>query len=348
MPPMPLRFTSAVRMLSRMTVCRRSSSRSRDPPSIRLTTSSAARAGSLMARWVPAITARRKPFTASGFGGGECRVDDQREAVSLAAVIGIAQHGKVIGGNAAVPQIDAGKIGKPGHGVDLARRQHRFAHGGADPALLDAGGLDSVLPRQRRPQPDRQVAFGDAERLAVDVGQRLNAAAPAGNDGVGRLVEQHEHRLDRRRAGLVAKADQFVDVDQREVAGPGGDAGDAIQRSAGDIGIDRQSLRTEQTPARPPARTERRWHRSDGRAKTGSRPGRAFRPQRRHSARRRRTPRPSRTSSEVRKQRTALVDFARIAITSGGPMSAAAPAMFVSWRTGAGGGHSVASNLNGR
>ena len=40
----------------------------------------------------------------------------------------------------------------------------------------------------------------------------------------------------------------------------------------------------------------------------------------------------SRPSSERRKQRTALVEFARIAITSGGPDPVAAPAMFVSWR----------------
>ena len=34
--------------------------------------------------------------------------------------------------------------------------------------------------------------------LALDIGQRADAAALAGDDGVGRLVEQHEHRLDRR------------------------------------------------------------------------------------------------------------------------------------------------------
>ena len=76
----------------------------------------------------------------------------------------------------------------------------------------------------------------------------LDAAALAGDDGVGRLVEQHEHRLDLRAAllVLVAKAHQRVDVDQRKIAGACRDARDRIRRSAGDIGRDRQAFRAEQ------------------------------------------------------------------------------------------------------
>jgi len=100
-------------------------------------------------------------------------------------------------------------------GVDLAGGEDRFAHGGADLVQLHARSLDAVLLASAGPQPDRKVFFGDADGLAFDVRQHVNAAALAGNDGVGRLVEQHEHRLDRRRIRLVAEADQFVDVDQR-------------------------------------------------------------------------------------------------------------------------------------
>ena len=49
---------------------------------------------------------------------------------------------------------------------------------------------------------------------------------------------------------LVAKAHQRVDVDQREIAGAGGDARDGIRRSAGDIGRDRQGFRAEQAAGR--------------------------------------------------------------------------------------------------
>ncbi|MHC2670991.1 hypothetical protein ACVI1J_003154 [Bradyrhizobium diazoefficiens] len=54
--------------------------------------------------------------------------------------------------------------------------------------------------------------------MAVEIGQQVDAAAPARDDRVGRAVEQHEHRLERRRLVLVAKADQLVDVDERELA----------------------------------------------------------------------------------------------------------------------------------
>ena len=41
-----------------------------------------------------------------GFFGCQCRVDDHREPISLAAVIRVAKHREVIGWNAAIPQID--------------------------------------------------------------------------------------------------------------------------------------------------------------------------------------------------------------------------------------------------
>ena len=108
--------------------------------------------------------------------------------------------------------------------------------------------LDAVLVRHRRPQPDRQVAVGDAESFALDVSQRADAAAPAGDDGIGRLVGQHEHRLDLGAAllVLVAKPHQRVDVDQRKIAGARRDARNRILRSAGDVDRDRQRFRAEQ------------------------------------------------------------------------------------------------------
>jgi hypothetical protein len=84
--------------------------------------------------------------------------------------------------------------------------------------------------------------------LAFDVGQRVDAAALAGDDGIGRLVEQHEHRLDLRTAllVLVAKPHQRVDVDEGKIAGARRDARNRVRRSAGDVGRDRQRFGAEQ------------------------------------------------------------------------------------------------------
>jgi len=113
MPPMPLRLTSPVRMLSRITVCRRSSSRSRDPPSIPADNFIHRALGLLDGDLVPAITARRKPFTASGFAAAKRRLAMNRDAVGLAAIVGVAKHREVVGRNAAIPQVDRRQIGKP-------------------------------------------------------------------------------------------------------------------------------------------------------------------------------------------------------------------------------------------
>jgi len=90
-----------------------------------------------------------------------------------------------------------------------------------------------VVPRQRRPEPDREIALGHSDRLALKVGEPMDAAALAGDDGVGRLVEQHEHGLDRLAARAVAIADQLVDVGERHVALAGGHARDRIGRALG-------------------------------------------------------------------------------------------------------------------
>ena len=113
--------------------------------------------------------------------------------------------------------------------------------------MLNARDLDAVLPSQCRPQPNRQIAFGDAEGFALEIGEHVDAPAPARNDGVGRLVEQHEHRLDRRRIGFAAKADQFVDVGQREIAAAIGYARYRIPRAAGDVDADREALGPKQS-----------------------------------------------------------------------------------------------------
>ena len=78
----------------------------------------------------------------------------------------------------------------------------------------------------------------------------MNAAAFARDNGVGRLVEHHEDGLDRRRVGLVAEADQLVDVDEREITGAGCDARDCVGRSLREIVRNRQALGREQAAAR--------------------------------------------------------------------------------------------------
>ena len=100
------------------------------------------------------------------------------------------------------------------------------------------------------------------EGLARQVRQCADAPALAGDDGVGRPVEQNKHGLDGR-VGLVfvAVADQRVDVDQRKIAGACGDASDRIRRSAGDIGRHAKALGAEQ--AVHPGHHERRGHRVD-------------------------------------------------------------------------------------
>ena len=148
----------------------------------------------------------------------------------------------------------------------------------------------------------------------------LDAAALAGDDGVGRLVEQHEHRLDRRHAllVLVAKAHQRVDVDQREIAGAGRDARDGVRRSAGDIGRDRQAFGAEQAAGR--GHHERRGGRIDRpveRELDRERRPRLVRGQARSPAPKR-TPRKGPASEASRRERMALVRRARIELTSAG------------------------------
>jgi len=55
------------------------------------------------------------------------------------------------------------------------------------------------------------------------------------------IVEQHEYRFNERRVRSVAKANQRVDVDQREIAGARGDACNRVLRSAGNVGRDRET-----------------------------------------------------------------------------------------------------------
>ena len=180
--------------------------------------------------------------------------------------------------------------------------------------------LDAVLLGHRRPQPDRQVAFGDAESLALDIGQRADAAALAGDDGIGRLVEQHEHRLDLRAAllVLVAKPHQRVDVDQRKIAGARRDARNRIRRSAGDVGRDRQRFRAEQAAGGGhherrgcgiDRTIERKLDRSGGRGSSAARTLLAIKPAIAHS--------PAREAKRaLRRERMALVLTARIEVTS--------------------------------
>ena len=54
---------------------------------------------------------RRPHESLHGFrlGGGELWIDDQCAAVSLAAVIGKAQHCEVIGRHASIPEVDGGQ-----------------------------------------------------------------------------------------------------------------------------------------------------------------------------------------------------------------------------------------------
>jgi hypothetical protein len=73
-------------------------------------------------------------------------------------------------------------------------------------------------------------------------------------------------------------------------------------------------------------RSSENWIATGGRVSSAARHSPALNP--------RPNTRPSRPSSNIRKQRTALVEFARIVITSGSPTSVAAPVMLVSWRIG--------------
>src|SRR5690606_40961671 len=67
-----------------------------------------------------------------------------------------------------------------------SRRRHtRFSRDwssdvcSSDLRQLHAVGLEMVVPRDRRPEPDREVALGDTDRLALDIAEPVDAPALA-------------------------------------------------------------------------------------------------------------------------------------------------------------------------
>src|SRR5436853_424021 len=84
-------------------------------------------------------------------------------------------------------------------------------------------------------------SIGDAERLALQVGDAVDAAAAAGDDGVAVFVVQDEDRLDRSTVGAIAIADQLVEIGHRDVAVALGDPrqrlGGAVRRRGRDLKV---------------------------------------------------------------------------------------------------------------
>ena len=94
-----------------------------------------------------------------------------------------------------------------------------------------------------------EVALGDAERLALQIGHAVDAAAAPRDDRVAVVVVQDEHRLQRCGA-VVAVADQVVEVDQRDVAVALGEAREGLARGGDRVGRDFEVLGTIEPAAR--------------------------------------------------------------------------------------------------
>ena len=109
--------------------------------------------------------------------------------------------------------------------------EHRLAHREADVLDRHLGGVDVVGLHEDLPLRVGAVGGGRAELLAFEVLRLGHAAALAADDREGRLVVDHEHRLDRRARIGVAELDQRVDVAEAHVVGAGRDAVDRLERA---------------------------------------------------------------------------------------------------------------------
>ena len=71
--------------------------------------------------------------------------------------------------------------------------------------------------REQRPFREGRVGRRRAELAILEILRPGDAATLAADDGVGRPVVEHEHRLDRRRRILIVEPDQRIDVAEDDV-----------------------------------------------------------------------------------------------------------------------------------
>ena len=176
--------------------------------------------------------ARSNPFTASGFSCGELLRHHDGVAVEIDAVIAHQQHDDVFRRNAARFEIDVGRHGEAEHRVDLALRQHGFAHRKSDILELHGGIVDLVDRLEDRPLGKCGIARGRTECLALEarqIGRDPTAFTP--DDRERRTVVEDHHGLDVRAGIFIAKSHQRIHVAQTRIVGAGGDAGDRLSRT---------------------------------------------------------------------------------------------------------------------
>ena len=146
-------------------------------------------------------------------------------------------------GSAARLQVHVDREREAEHGIDLARGQHRLAHGEADVLEFHGAVVELVDGLEDRPLGVGAVGGRRAELLAHQaLGIGGDALALAADDGERRPVVDHHDGLEVDRRVLVAEADQRVHVAGADVVGAGGDAGDRLARAVARVDGDVEPL----------------------------------------------------------------------------------------------------------
>ncbi len=107
---------------------------------------------------------------------GEVRVHHDGVAVHDDAVVRHQHHLDVFLGEALGEQIEIGREGEAGDGIDLAVGEHRLAHREADILDLHLAGVDAVLLGEGGPLRIGAIRRGGAEHFAFQILRRVDVA----------------------------------------------------------------------------------------------------------------------------------------------------------------------------
>ena len=157
------------------------------------------------------------------------------------------QH-DVVDRHPAVLEVDIQPEGKAEGRVDLAGGEHRRLHPNADVLDRHLRHVDVVELGEQRPLRKRSAHKRRTDLLVLELLGFGDAAALARNDGVRRLVVDHEYCFDRRRWMLVAILDERVDIGKGHLMAAVCDAGDRFERRGGIVDGQVQPLVLEITP----------------------------------------------------------------------------------------------------
>ena len=177
--------------------------------------------------------------TLNGIGmlGGEFCIDQDGAAIERDPVVRHQQDNDIVDRNTFVLEINIGRERVAGDRIDLARRQHRFAHGKTDVFDCDLRDVDVVGLREYRPFRKGAAGRGRAKRFAFQVFRLAMPRLLRPITAIGRPIVEHEHGFDWRGRIGVAEFDQRVDVAEAHVIFARCDALDGLQRA--ERGVDR-------------------------------------------------------------------------------------------------------------